>query len=111
MLQPSLASLAATLVRIRLSFAAWIEAESLFSAAVAASTPSAWPLTRTVRMVSRLGIRRLVLEVGEISAVHRADQRTEAIEIVAIYAVPRGITINRRPGNRAPRQPDRPIGR
>jgi hypothetical protein len=40
MLQPSLASLAATLVRIRLSFAAWIEAESLFSAAVAASTPS-----------------------------------------------------------------------
>jgi hypothetical protein len=40
MLQPSLASFAATPVRIRLSFAAWIEAESLFNAAVAASTPS-----------------------------------------------------------------------
>jgi hypothetical protein len=39
----ALASLAATPVRIRLSFAAWIEAESLFSAAVVASAPSARP--------------------------------------------------------------------
>src|SRR5262249_62240654 len=110
MLQPSLASFAATLVRIRLSFAAWIEAESLFSAAVVASTPSAWPLTRTVRMVSRLGTGRLVLEVSKVRCIHGADQRTEAIEIVAIEAVPRRVTINRRPGNRAARQPDRPIG-
>src|SRR5690349_9436636 len=111
MLQPSLLARAAASLLMRLSLAAWIEAVRRLSAAVVSSTPSAWPRTRTVRMVSRLGISLFLGLVGEIAGIHRADQAVETVEVLADQAIAIGEMVDRGPRDLAAVQRDRPIGR